>query len=135
MSNEIPNKEFVLLYSDENIHRPAVRIGQMPSTFPELEYPYSAFITFFPGFDLTLIDNKIKGARIEFFFLVDRSGSMNGNRMEMTKSALLELMEKLPADSYFNIVSFGSSFEAMFSKSVNYNEENKNSAKNKINLF
>lgn len=110
LSNEIPNKEFVLLYSDENIHHPAVRVGQMPSAFTELEYPYSAFITFFPGFDLTFVDNKIKGARIEFIFLVDRSGSMGGNRIEMTKSVLLELMDKLPADSYFNIVSFGSFF-------------------------
>ena len=90
----------------------------MPSSFNELLFPYSAYITFFPGFDLELVNNKIQGARIEFIFLVDRSGSMGGDRIEMTKSVLNELMDKLPLDAYFNIVSFGSTNVLMFGESV-----------------
>jgi len=51
---------------------------------------------------------------MEFIFLVDRSGSMDGDRIEMTKSVLNELLDRIPIDSYFNIVSFGSYYELMY---------------------
>eukprot|EP01114_Cavostelium_apophysatum_P015582 TRINITY_DN4275_c0_g1_i1.p1 TRINITY_DN4275_c0_g1~~TRINITY_DN4275_c0_g1_i1.p1 ORF type:complete len:1415 (+),score=245.00 TRINITY_DN4275_c0_g1_i1:68-4312(+) len=54
----------------------------------------------------------------EFIFLIDRSGSMSGRRIEDAKATLLHLLDKLPKqNAKFNIVSFGSNFEK-FSKSV-----------------
>ena len=52
--------------------------------------------------------NKIKG---EFIFVVDRSGSMEGQRMYMTKDVLGKLIKLLPRNSYVNILSFGSTHE------------------------
>ncbi|KAJ7682890.1 von Willebrand factor type A domain-containing protein [Mycena rosella] len=46
--------------------------------------------------------------RPEFIFLVDRSGSMSGQRLEAAKNALIVMLRSLPAkDSLFQIASFG----------------------------
>lgn len=41
-------------------------------------------------------------------------------------------MQSLPEDTYFNIVSFGSSFNFMFNQSIKYNNENLKNAVTKI---
>jgi len=46
-------------------------------------------------------------------FIVDRSGSMSGSKMETTKDALILFLKSLPADAHFDIVSFGSNFVHM----------------------
>ncbi len=45
---------------------------------------------------------------------------MQGTRMEKAKQALIIFLKSLPADSYFNIISFGSRYEKMYSESVRY---------------
>jgi von Willebrand factor A domain-containing protein 5 len=45
-----------------------------------------------------------------FIFLVDRSGSMSGKKMEMTKEALKLFIQSLPPGCLFEIISFGSKF-------------------------
>ncbi len=62
-------------------------------------------------------DADMDDARGEFIFLLDRSGSMSGKRMEMAREALVLFLKSLPAQCYFNIVSFGSSYESMFDES------------------
>ena len=37
-----------------------------------------------------------------------------GNRMKNAKEALFLFLKSLPADCYFNIVSFGSSYSSLF---------------------
>lgn len=43
---------------------------------------------------------------------------MNKARMDKAKQALTTFINKLPPDSYFNIISFGSYFEKMYSRSI-----------------
>ena len=69
-------------------------------------------LNFFP--DLS----AIKGAKLkkaEFVFIVDRSGSMSGSRIDAAKEALLLLLKSLPVGCSFNVVSFGSDFSLLFS--------------------
>ena len=43
-----------------------------------------------------------------FIFLVDRSGSMSGSRMNITKEALNLFLQSLPVGCSFAILGFGS---------------------------
>lgn len=56
--------------------------------------------------------------------MLDRSGSMDGSRIKDAKRALILFIKSLPVDTYFNVISFGSSFEELFQKSVR-NEKSK----------
>ena len=49
-------------------------------------------------------------ARGEYIFLIDRSGSMSGQRIEAAKEALIIFLKSLPEDSYFDVVSFGTNY-------------------------
>ena len=49
------------------------------------------------------------GEDYHFLFLVDRSGSMWGRRMEMARNALTLFIRSLPEGCKFSIISFGSS--------------------------
>ena len=48
-----------------------------------------------------------------FVFIVDRSGSMAGSKMETTKEALVLFLKSLPSDSIFEVISFGSTFNLL----------------------
>ena len=62
-------------------------------------------------------DVDVSSARGDYIFYLDRSGSMSGSRIEKAKQALVLFLKSLPEDSYFNIISFGSSSVKMFPKS------------------
>eukprot|EP00026_Physarum_polycephalum_P002025 Phypoly_transcript_02029.p1 GENE.Phypoly_transcript_02029~~Phypoly_transcript_02029.p1 ORF type:complete len:983 (+),score=158.19 Phypoly_transcript_02029:31-2949(+) len=60
----------------------------------------------------------------EIIFVVDRSGSMMGDFWKTASTALQLFIRSLPSGCFFNIVGFGSTFEAVFEKSVLLNESN-----------
>jgi uncharacterized protein with von Willebrand factor type A (vWA) domain len=62
-------------------------------------------------------------ARCEFVFILDRSGSMSGTRINKAKEALVLFLKSLPPNSYFNVISFGSDYKGLFKESVKYSEE------------
>lgn len=45
---------------------------------------------------------------------------MNKARMDKAKQALTTFINKLPPDSFFNVISFGSTYDKMYSRSVRY---------------
>ena len=59
----------------------------------------------------------------EFVFVLDRSGSMDGKRIEKAKEALQLFLKSMPEGSFFNIISFGGGFEKLFANSVPYEEQ------------
>ena len=59
----------------------------------------------------------------EFIFVVDRSGSMSGSRIDAAKKTLTMLLRMLPNNSTtFNIVSFGSHSDSLWPSSQAYSQ-------------
>ncbi len=55
-----------------------------------------------------------------FIFLIDRSGSMNGDKMELAKAALKLFILSLPKGAMFEVVSFGTRFEISSKDKLGY---------------
>ena len=72
---------------------------------------------------------KIENFSGNFLFIVDRSGSMYGNRIEMANESLIYFLKSLPdTQCKFNIISFGDNYETVFDNFVLISEENINQA-------
>jgi uncharacterized protein with von Willebrand factor type A (vWA) domain len=61
-----------------------------------------------------------------FIFLIDRSGSMDGDKMEMAKDALKLFILSLPKGAMFEVVSFGSHFEISSKDKLGYVNDDQN---------
>ena len=79
------------------------------------------------------IQTDVNAAKGEYIFLLDRSGSMGGSRIERAKEALKIFLQSLPENTYFNVVSFGSTSNSIFTNSQKYNKANLDKAFNEIN--
>ena len=71
----------------------------------------------------------------EFYFLIDRSASMDGDPMETAKNALILFLHCLPWITKFNVISFGSNFESIFKGWVDYKQKTLDTACSKIKKF
>eukprot|EP00930_Biecheleria_cincta_P075334 TRINITY_DN6249_c0_g1_i1.p1 TRINITY_DN6249_c0_g1~~TRINITY_DN6249_c0_g1_i1.p1 ORF type:complete len:963 (-),score=197.04 TRINITY_DN6249_c0_g1_i1:30-2864(-) len=59
----------------------------------------------------------------EFFFVLDRSGSMSGGCMQRAKEALQLFLRSLPMGCRFNVIGFGSNYESLFEAPAAYHAE------------
>ena len=59
-----------------------------------------------------------------FIFLLDQSGSMSGNRIEIASKALELFIQSLPAGSYYQIIGFGSDYKVYDDNPKEYNMTN-----------
>ena len=59
-----------------------------------------------------------------FIFLVDQSGSMRGNSIDLVKKALVLFMQSLPQKSYFQLIGFGTDFIKYNESPIEYNKDN-----------
>ena len=64
------------------------------------------------------------GFMSEFIFMIDRSGSMNGNLINNAKETILLFLHSLPCNAYFNVISFGTYFQSLFKESQPYSQAN-----------
>ena len=78
-------------------------------------------------------DNTLNNTPGFFIFLIDQSGSMGGEPIELVKQALLLFFQSLPAGSYFQLIGFGSDYTKYNEKPVEYNQENVNNIIQVIN--
>jgi uncharacterized protein YegL len=68
-----------------------------------------------------------------YSIIIDRSGSMDGTKINNAKEALKLFVSSLPKDSYFNIISFGNSYMGLYQSPVKYSDKNIKIALNHIN--
>lgn len=81
------------------------------------------------------LEYDMESAKGEYVFLLDRSGSMSGTRIEKAKQALAFFLKSLPQDSYFQIYSFGSSYTTLFNTSNRYEDSSISLATNAVSMF
>ena len=79
------------------------------------------------------VDENFTG---NFLFLVDRSGSMDGDRIIMAKRSLAYFLKSLPdTKCKFNVLGFGSKFELIFNDLQVVNDKNVEKAIDLVNKF
>ena len=61
----------------------------------------------------------------DYVFVLDRSGSMMGDKIVSAVAALKLFVQSLPSESYFNIVSFGNRYSSLFPQSQKYTDANR----------
>ncbi|KAJ3129834.1 hypothetical protein HK098_008068 [Nowakowskiella sp. JEL0407] len=109
-------KDFVLVIQAANLDQPTCvlepSIEPDPTTAPN---SHAMMLTLTPQFSTTEI-------RTELIFIVDRSASMDGDRIVQCAKALTLFLKSIPVGCYFNIIGFGSKFKALWSKSVAYSQ-------------
>jgi Ca-activated chloride channel family protein len=69
---------------------------------------------------------------VEFIFIIDRSGSMDGPSIGQARTALLVALRSLESGDRFNVIGFGNSYETLFKESVAYSQATLDQATAKI---
>ena len=139
---------FSILFRTENINKPLLYYQFNPElneTSYLINYVYSSEklkdipipeipdqdnkISYYSKYENNLI-NETPGV---FIFLIDQSGSMYGNSINLVKQGLLLFIQSLPPDSYFQLIGFGTNFKKYNEEPVEYNQENVENIINIIN--
>ena len=125
----IPNEDFVLEYeiNEEILKMPSLLL----ESHPKYKDDYCLYYSFNPTKqikdinDIILEDPLNEDFQGNFLFLVDRSGSMYGNRLDIAKKSLIYFLKSLQNNrSKFNIICFGSIHYSIFRENEFVNEEN-----------
>ncbi|XP_060929227.1 von Willebrand factor A domain-containing protein 5A-like [Limanda limanda] len=131
--------ELLIYYRDAHKPTAVVEAGQASAQPGSLMGDPVLMLSLYPEFPQSVMSSL--ASQGEFVLLLDRSGSMgspmsNGKRQETriasARDTLLLLLKSLPMGCYFNIYSFGSSFEHIFPKSVEYSEKTLEEALKKV---
>ncbi|XP_028274817.1 von Willebrand factor A domain-containing protein 5A-like isoform X4 [Parambassis ranga] len=131
--------ELLIYYKDAHQPTAVVEAGQTSAKQGSLMGDPVVMVSLYPEFPQSVMSTV--ASRGEFVFLLDRSGSMefslNNSKQEKTRissarDTLLLLLKSLPMGCYFNIYSFGSSFEHIFPKSVEYSQQTMEEALKKV---
>ncbi|XP_029026303.1 von Willebrand factor A domain-containing protein 5A-like [Betta splendens] len=109
--------ELLVYYKDAHQPSAVVEAGQASAEPGSLMGDQVVMVSLYPEFPQAVTS---KG---EFVILLDRSGSMQNARISSARDTLLLLLKSLPMGCYFNIYGFGSTFEHMFPKSVEYSQQ------------
>uniref|UniRef100_A0A673BK86 von Willebrand factor A domain-containing protein 5A-like n=1 Tax=Sphaeramia orbicularis TaxID=375764 RepID=A0A673BK86_9TELE len=131
--------EVLIYYKDSHQPSAVVEAGQPSAKSGTLMGDPVVMLSLYPEFPQDVMSSLASHG--EFVFLLDRSGSMDCpmdnmkhdvTRIASARDTLLLLLKSLPMGCYFNIYSFGSSYEHIFPKSVEYNQKTMEEALKKV---
>ncbi|XP_059187475.1 von Willebrand factor A domain-containing protein 5A-like isoform X2 [Centropristis striata] len=122
--------ELLIYYKDAHQPTAVVEAGQASAKPGTLMGDPVVMLSLYPEFPQAVMSSVASCG--EFVFLLDRSGSMQGERMKSARDTLLLLLKSLPMGCYFNIISFGSRYEHIFPKSVEYSQQTMEEALKKV---
>ncbi len=69
----------------------------------------------------------------DIIFVIDKSGSMSGDKIAQVKSVFTSIISDLPPDDYFNVIFFDASVRAFSTTLMEANAKNKADAANFVN--
>ncbi|XP_076592040.1 von Willebrand factor A domain-containing protein 5A-like isoform X3 [Chaetodon auriga] len=131
--------EVLIYYKDAHQPTAVVEAGQASAKPGSLMGDPVVMLSLYPEFPEAVMSSVASCG--EFVLLLDRSGSMDcgtgdsdepETRISSARDTLLLLLKSLPMGCYFNIYSFGSNYEHIFPKSVEYNEKTMEEALKKV---
>uniref|UniRef100_A0A3P9BI21 von Willebrand factor A domain-containing protein 5A-like n=1 Tax=Maylandia zebra TaxID=106582 RepID=A0A3P9BI21_9CICH len=122
--------ELLIYYKDAHQPTAVVEAGQASAEPGSLMGDPVVMVSLYPEFPQSVMSSTASCG--EFVFLVDRSGMASPSFLSSLKDTLLLLLKSLPMGCYFNIYSFGSSYEHIFPKSVEYGEKTMEEALKKV---
>lgn len=115
-SAKVPKREIKVFYRVDNMLKPQLKYQKNTET-GEVACMASFVPTFVPSLepqDAEITNDQPEevmvsvGQDFHFIFIVDRSGSMGGQRIAITREALAIFLKSLPVGCNFSILSFGS---------------------------
>uniref|UniRef100_A0A3Q3BMX1 VWFA domain-containing protein n=1 Tax=Haplochromis burtoni TaxID=8153 RepID=A0A3Q3BMX1_HAPBU len=120
--------ELLIYYKDAHQPTAVVEAGQASAELGSLMGDPVVMVSLYPEFTQSVMSSMASCG--EFVFLVDRSGSMDcaTNNTDYKTFPLTHL----PMGCYFNIYSFGSRYEHIFSKSMEYSQKTMEEALKKV---
>ncbi|XP_030601322.1 von Willebrand factor A domain-containing protein 5A-like [Archocentrus centrarchus] len=122
--------ELLIYYKDAHQPTAVVEAGQASAEAGTLMGDPVVMVSLYPEFPQSVMSSLASCG--EFVFLMDRSGSMSNTRIRSARDSLLLLLKSLPMGCYFNIYSFGSRYEHIFPKSVEYSQQTMEEALKKV---
>ncbi|KAK7421638.1 hypothetical protein QQX98_002105 [Neonectria punicea] len=117
------DKDFIVQVVATKLGEPAAFV----ETHPTIPNQRALMATLVPKF-------KLPAEKPEIVFICDRSGSMGGNISNLV-DALHIFLKSLPVGVKFNICSFGSKFDFLWSKSTTYSQESLDKAVRHVKGF
>uniref|UniRef100_A0A665V2C5 VIT domain-containing protein n=1 Tax=Echeneis naucrates TaxID=173247 RepID=A0A665V2C5_ECHNA len=131
--------ELLIYYKDAHQPTAVVEAGQASAKPGSLMGDPVVMLSLYPEFPESVMSSLSSCG--EFVFLMDRSGSMSCStshskpketRIGSARDTLLLLLKSLPMGCYFNVYSFGSSYQHIFPKSVEYSDQTLEEAVKKV---
>ncbi|KAL0063254.1 hypothetical protein AAF712_009856 [Marasmius tenuissimus] len=114
-SRDYLERDFVLIIHADKLDAP--RCFAELDGDPRQKATLALQFTFVPKYNLPPIQSQ------EYIFVIDRSGSMQGARIEQAKRTLAMLIRMLPTErTTFNVFSFGHDCHEMWARSGNYTQ-------------
>lgn len=128
-SDTMLKDDIVLELRCAGLDAPRCSVHRYPGPGPD-EVTDALSLTLVPRFPAAPLPSQ------EYIFLVDRSGSMGGRRIEAVRNALQIMLRSLPSKrSTFNVFSFGSKCTSLWPQSVEYSKDSVELASNHVDAM